>query len=141
MKIFPKEIIENSAEVFKFKHTTRSKIIYSTILLSILGLLISLPFIKVDVYTSSAGIIKPDTERISLSVINSGRIKFSALEDNLEVREGDTILITDNEILNQQLSHSNNQAEEVQTFIEDLSYLLRHENGKVVDLRTAKYVI
>ena len=96
MKIFPKEILENTAEVFQFKHTTKSKIIYGVFLVAILGALISLPFIKVDVYTSSTGLIKPNQERIPLSVINSGRVKFSILEDNLEVKQGDTILIIEN---------------------------------------------
>lgn len=71
MKIFPKEIIENSAEVFKFKHTTKSKIIYSLLLAAILIAFISLPFIKVDVYTSSIGLVKPNTERVSdNSIVN-----------------------------------------------------------------------
>lgn len=32
--IFPKEIVENTIEVHRFKHTVKSKIIYSILLLT-----------------------------------------------------------------------------------------------------------
>ncbi|QTD38433.1 hypothetical protein JL193_03810 [Polaribacter batillariae] len=43
-QIFPKEIIESTVEVHQFKHSNKSKIIYSIILLTLISALISLPF-------------------------------------------------------------------------------------------------
>ena len=51
-QIFPKEIIENTIQVHQFENTTKSKIIYTTILIVIVLLLIALPFVEVDVYKS-----------------------------------------------------------------------------------------
>lgn len=121
MKIFPKEIIENTAEVFKFKHTTKSKVIYSVILIAIIGAVVSLPFIDVDIYTSSTGIVKPNKDRVSISIINSGRVKFSAIEKNKEVKKSDTLLIIKSKIINEKLSYSNNRSKEIGLFIRDLN--------------------
>lgn len=141
MKIFPKEIIENSAEVFKFKHTTKSKIIYSIFLVAIVVALVSLPFIKIDVYTSSTGLIKPNQERIPLSIINSGRVKLSVVEDNLEVEEGDTLLIIENKIIDEQLRYSDSQTEEIRLFLDDLNYLVSEPSPNLLDLKSSKYRI
>lgn len=141
MKIFPKEILENTAEVFQFKHTTRSKIIYSVFLTAILAALIALPFIKIDVYTSSAGLIKPNQERVPLSIINSGRVKFSIVEDNLEVKEGDTILIIENKIIDEQLRYSDNEAEEMRMFLTDLEYLVAQDSPDITAVKSRKYRI
>lgn len=81
-QIFPKEIIENSVEVLVFKHQTRSKVIYTILLIAIFSILISLPFINVKIYTTARGIIKPDKERISLNVISSGKVIFSNISNN-----------------------------------------------------------
>lgn len=139
MNIFPKEIIENSAEVFKFKHTTTSKIIYSILLVTILGALISLPFIKVDVYTSSTGLVKPNKDRIPISLINSGRVKFSSIKDNKEVRVGDTVFIIENKIIDEQLKFSNSQAEDIQYFLKDLNYLVNTQSQNFNSIESAKY--
>ncbi|WP_261376393.1 hypothetical protein [Gillisia sp. Hel_I_86] len=139
MNIFPKEIIENSAEVFKFKHTTNSKIIYSILLVVILGALISLPFIKVDVYTSSTGLVKPNKDRVPISLINSGRVKFSAIKDNKEVNVGDTVFIIENKIIDEQLKFSNSQSEEIQYFLKDLYYLVNSQTPNFNSIASAKY--
>jgi len=64
-QIFPKEILGNTFEVHQFSHSRKSIIIYTVLLLLLLGILISLPLIKTDVYTSARGIIKSEKERVS----------------------------------------------------------------------------
>lgn len=139
MKIFPKEIIDDTTEVFRFRHTVSSKIIYGILLITIIGLFVALPFIKVDVYTSASGLVKPNLERVPVSVINSGRVKYSNIKDNLEVKEGDTILIIDNKTIDKQLQLSNKQAEEVAFYIKDLSYLTSSSDPILEHLRSDKY--
>lgn len=139
MKIFPKEIIDDTTEVFKFRHTVSSKIIYSIILITIIAFLVALPFIKVDVYTSAAGLVKPNLERVPVSVISSGQVKYSQIQDNLEVKEGDTILIIDNKTIDKRLQLSNKQSEEVAMYIKDLSYLTSSNNPSIKHLQSEKY--
>lgn len=65
--IFPKEILENTTQVHQFKHRKRSSIIYTTFLIALICIFISLPFIKVDVYTSSRGLLKSEKERVNFN--------------------------------------------------------------------------
>ena len=55
-QIFPKEIIDNTVEVHRFKHSLKSKIIYGIVLLSIIGIGASLPFVFLDIYSSVQGV-------------------------------------------------------------------------------------
>ena len=139
MKIFPKEILENTTQVFQFKHSTKSKIIYSIILFSIISVLISLPFIKVDIYTPATGIIKPNIERVPLLTINSGRVLYSILNENIQVQKGDTILIIENKLIEEELILGNRQMEQIESFIQDLNYLLSTSNPNIKNLFTGKY--
>lgn len=58
-KLFPKEIIENTAEKNFKRHSVQTKIIYSASLLFFGVSLIVLPFIHVNVNVKSIGVIKP----------------------------------------------------------------------------------
>jgi len=88
---------------------------------------------------SSAGLVKPNTERVPISLINSGRVKYSTMRDNLEVKAGDTLLIIENKIIEEQLSFSNNQGQELNQFIRDLSYLTSKDAPRLEGLKSAKY--
>lgn len=138
-QIFPKEILESTLEAHQFKHGTKSKVIYTIIIIAILVLLISLPFIKVDVYTSAHGIIKPDKERLSVSSLNSGKIVSVNLRNNKRVQEGDTLLVLDNTIINEKLKLSSNQISDIRLFINDLTYLIENKSVSVVNIASPKY--
>ena len=138
-QIFPKEILESTLEAHQFKHGTKSKVIYTIIIIAILVLLISLPFIKVDVYTSAHGIIKPDKERLSVASLNSGKIVSVNLRNNKRVQEGDTLLVLDNTIINEKLKLSSNQILDIRLFINDLTYLIENKSVSVVNIASPKY--
>lgn len=95
-QIFPREIIDATAEVHQFKHATKSKIIYSIILLALLSVLVALPFIEVTIYNTSQGLIRSDKERILLQSSNSGKVIYHKLYNNLNVNKGDTLLMINN---------------------------------------------
>ena len=75
-QIFPKEFLENTNEAHQFRNSKKSKRIYVGILFLICGVLFSLPFIKVDLYTSVRGIIKTQQKRIPLRITQSGLVAF-----------------------------------------------------------------
>jgi len=122
-QIFPKEIIENTLEVHQFKHTHKSKIIYSFILTGLIITLISLPFIKITIYNSSQGIIRADKERILLQNSNSGKVLYHQLQNNLFVKKGDTLLMINNIAITQQINTTSSLLKETTQFIEDLKHL------------------
>ena len=122
-QLFPKEILENTVEVHQFKHTHKSKIIYSIILLTLIAALISLPFINVTIYNTSQGLIRPDKERILLQSSNSGKVVFHQLKNNLQVKKGDTLLLINNLAITQKLNTTTSLLRETKSFVEDLKLL------------------
>jgi len=56
--IFPKEIIEYSVEWHRYQHLRKSKIIYTVLLASFSLMIIAIPFVKIELYTSSHGVIR-----------------------------------------------------------------------------------
>ncbi len=139
-EIFPKEIINSTVEVHQFKHKTRSKIIYSIILLSLIAIIAALPFVKVDIYTSARGLIKPDKERLTLTSINSGRVIFTNIKNNRYVQKGDTLLILNNTMINEKLNLSKKQTEDINLFIDDLTYLINTKHIQHGKIKSPKYI-
>lgn len=138
-QIFPKEILESTVEVHQFKHRTKSKVIYSVILLAIITFITSLPFIKLDVYTSARGIIKPDKERLSITSLNSGKVLVTNVKNNRLVNKGDTLLVVDNTIINEKLKLSSQQIKDLNLFITDLTYLVENKHINLNSIQSPKY--
>ena len=122
-QIFPKEIIENTVEVHQFKHTNKSKIIYGIILISLIAALVSLPFIKITIYNTSQGLIRPDKERILLQSSTNGKVVFHQLRNNFQVKKGDTLLLLNNLAITQKIENTTSQLNETKIFINDLELL------------------
>uniref|UniRef100_UPI003D0D026A HlyD family secretion protein n=1 Tax=Tenacibaculum sp. TaxID=1906242 RepID=UPI003D0D026A len=137
-QIFPKEIIENSIEAHQFKHSNKSKIIYSIILVTLIIILVSLPFIKITIYNTSQGLIRPDKERVLLQNSTSGKIIFHQLKNNLEIHKGDTLLLVNNLAITQKIKNTISLLNEIKTFIEDLEFLSKNKQPNY-KLKSLKY--
>lgn len=138
-QIFPKEILDNTVEVFYYKHSTTSKWIYLVILLALIGVFISLPFISINVYTSARGIIKPNKERIVLNSLHQGKVIFNNVYNNRNVKKGDTLLIIENNQIEEQLKLKSLEIKEVENFISDIKHLLSNNKRKYQNLISDKY--
>lgn len=122
-QIFPKEIVENSVEVLRFKHKITSKIIYSILLLALICILVSLPFIHLNIYSSSRGILKAEKERNKITSLYNGKINYLPIKENQYVNKGDTLLMLDNTIVKQKSTLLTQNLEENSIFINDLILL------------------
>jgi len=138
-EIFPKEIIENTIEVHRFKHTVKSKIIYSILLLSIIGIGISLPYISLDIYSSAQGILKSEKERNQITSLYSGKIQQIYMSENVYVQKGDTLLIISNAIGKEKESLLIKQLEEKRLFVSDLVYLTSKKLIRYDSLKSILY--
>ena len=138
-QIFPKEFLENTNEAHQFRHSKKSKRIYVGILFLICGVLFSLPFINVDLYTSVRGIIKTQQERIPLRITQSGQVVFTRLQPHRSVSKGDTLLKIAHPILDEKKNLLRVKLKEHQIFIEDLRQLTQETNPKIQGLKTANY--
>ncbi len=137
--IFPKEIIANTVEVHQFKHQTKNKVIYTILIISVLCLCASLPFIFMDIYSSAQGILKSHKERNQITSLHSGKIKTIFIEENKYVQQGDTLLTIDNAAGLAKLKLLNDQLEEVEKFICDLNYLSNTKSLSLDSLHSFLY--
>lgn len=138
-QLFPKEIVENTVEVHQFIYSKRSQAIYIALLVLIVGALLSLPFIKVNIYTSVRGIIKPSQERITLRITQTGQVISTLLFPNTLVAKGDTLLQLAHPILDEKKALIKKQMEDHQSFIRDLSLLTKNPTNQHLSLLTTNY--
>ena len=131
--IFPEEILKSTVEYHIAMHSKKTNILFWTIFLSLLGIAFAMPFINIDLYTTSRGLIVPKEKKISLHAPSSGRISEFYIEENKKVNAGDTLLIIDHNILDEKSKLYNIQLEEYQNYIKDLQNLLQK---KYSELRT-----
>lgn len=84
--------LEDSTLDLIFRRRVRSHPMGYVLLASILMVIISLPLVKVDVFTSVRGMVRPVSESSELFSSRGGMVKRSMLKDNLEVEAGDTLV-------------------------------------------------
>ncbi len=138
-KIFPKEILDNTTQVHQFKHSKKSSVIYTTFLIALIGVFISLPFIKIDVYSSSTGILKPEKERINLTTIYTGKVLKNSIVVNKQVQKGDTLLVLDDYNIENKLELINLNITESKKFVHDINYLLKNKRIVLDSIYSQKY--
>ena len=92
-QLYPGEYGEDSIERHLARHSSRSQVIYLTIVLVVLVAIASLPLIKVNVSVQSAGIIRPLTEKHELKARTTGVVEKVLVRQNQAVKAGDPLLI------------------------------------------------
>jgi len=90
-----------------------------------------LPFIEIDLYTTSRGRIISQENIVSIYPPASGRISVYNIYENKKVKKGDTLLIIDQKILQEQKKLLELQLKSYQDFIEDLTKLLSKGYDKI----------
>lgn len=134
--IFPEDILHNTVEYHIAQHSKKTNLIFWIIFLVLLGTFISLPFIYVDIYTTSSGVITSHERPVSLSAPASGKITYFNLIENQPVSKGDTLLIVNQKILEERDKLMDSQKEDIEGFIIDLNYLIK---GRYSSVKTNKY--
>lgn len=122
-QLFPNEIIENTQESNFSTHSVTSKIIYSTVVLSLIGLIVTLPFINVDVGVRSQGIIRPVTEVIQIMSPVSGYIGQINARENDFLKKGEILATIEAPQLKEQIRFNLGRQEELTTYLTDLNTL------------------
>lgn len=112
-------------------------IVYSTILIFIIGVIISLPIIKIPISTSARGIVRASQENIPISTMVSGRVIQNHLEkNNQNISKGDTLFIITAEQLDTQKQFQQNQSADYNAQLSDLTKL---SAGNFTGLQTGQY--
>ncbi len=134
--IFPPEIIEDTTESLFVRHNTRSRIIYLIVVISIAVMLVSLPFIYVEISTQASGVIRSPYENNQLQAAVYGEIIEIFITENAEVKKGDTLLILNSAYIQEQINRKEEKIKENASFIEDIRLLLTRDEK---NLSTPKY--
>lgn len=134
--IFPEDILHNTVEYHIAKHSKKTNLIFWIIFLALSGALIALPFIEVDIYTTSRGLITSHEKPVSLHAPVSGRITYFNLIENKTVLKGDTLLIINQRILEERDHLMDSQKEDIEAFIIDLNHLIK---GQYSSVKTNQY--
>ncbi len=123
--IFPKEILDHTSELYRHNFLKRSQAIYMILLISLLLIGAALPFIKIDLYTTSPGMIRPSKERNLITSPINGKIDDVRIGENSSVKEGDTLVILDDSSISQELALIEEQTDTLKLYIKDLKLMCR----------------
>lgn len=108
-----------------------SRIIYLIILLLIISLIASLPFLKFDLSVKAGGIIRPMEERIEIKAMVPGRLKHFAVSEGDLVNKGDLIFTLDDSLLISEISSQKKELEKRLHYAEDLNHLIKNNAGLI----------
>jgi len=121
--IFPKEILDYTSELYRYNFLKRSQVIYVVLLASLVICSVALPFIKIDLYTASPGMIRPGKERNLITSPINGKINDMLIAENSSVKVGDTLVILDDSSISQEIALMEEQTDTLKLYIEDLRLL------------------
>jgi multidrug resistance efflux pump len=141
--LFTFSTLQNSLEAYSIAITTRSKVIYWIIIVSIIMIIVALPLIYVDVSVQARGFFQPDIEKQIITAPFSGKVLYSSLHTGKKIQKGDTLLIIDSETLKARKEVLKNMIAETDASVSDLDILTRMdpmtENLLSQDLKTQRY--
>jgi HlyD family secretion protein len=127
-QLFPIEIQEYTVQNFYKRRQVTSKIIYAIIIFLFAGIIISLPFIYVDVTTQSRGVVRSAGENNGIQSAIYAEIDKTVLFENKNVKKGDTLIWFKTEELDEQIKRLRGKQAENSMFIEDMNLLLSDNN-------------
>ena len=123
--IFPEEILNNTIQYHVVKHNKKTSILFFVTFFALLIACLSLPFIYVDIYTTSRGTVISQEKKLNIYAPINGKISFFKIEENQKVKKGDTLLIIDHKILKERESLNSEQSSENSVYLNDLNNLIQ----------------
>ena len=137
--IFPKEILDHSSELYRYHFLKKSQTIYVILLLSIICISAALPFIKIDLYTASLGMIRPSKERNLITSPINGKINNIYIVENSSVKKGDTLVSLDDSSVSQDLELIEEQLDSLNLYLLDLKLMCHARIVRSDSLMTTLY--
>jgi len=120
--LLPVDTIKNRASFYLAQMKTGNKI-YTTLLIIFPIILISLPFINIDITFQSRGQIRSIMDSNTIITNVSAKIKSITFQENQSVEKGDTLLTLSTDILNEKIKYNQTKIIEANAFINDLTQL------------------
>lgn len=109
--------------------SVRSQLIYTTVLLALVGAVAVLPFVYVDVSVRSSGLVRPVAERSEVKAQMGGMVAALYVREGQAVRAGQPLLRLQTDVLDTKLRLLSAQQTEKAAYIEDLQQLTQLTNA------------
>ena len=123
MTLLPLELVSNSIDAYISKHPTNSQKIYWVVLVAVVAVFVSLPFVYVDVSVQDAGIIRPAAEKTEIKAPITEFVDSVYICEGSKVNKGDTILTFRTNASNYKINYHQGRLNDLQQHIHDLQYL------------------
>ncbi|AWW31303.1 multidrug transporter [Echinicola strongylocentroti] len=131
--IFPASIVNQTTEYYQGKISVRSKVIYTSVLVALAVMLVSLPFIYVDVSVSARGSFQTSLGRNEIHAPVSGRVSSINIVENESVKQGQVLAEIKSDQVDLEIDGVNSRKALVQNFIADLRKLMKVSPNQIDD--------
>ena len=138
------DVNDSNLIAYKYKISTRSKVIYIATVLAVIIALSAMPFIYIQISIISHGLIQSDVEKTELLTPVNGRIIKIRMKDNQKLSRGDTLLLIDGSLPGKKSDLLQQRFFQLEQLLKDADQLLEFDYKTVVqntdlNLRTAQY--
>ena len=127
MQFIPSEIVKESIDNYITKNTTASQIIYWVLLLTVVAVIISLPFIYVDISIQEQGIIRPLVEKTEIKASITEFVDSVYVKEGQVMNQGDTILTFRRSTSDYKIRYQQKRIHDFQEHLNDLRLLVKGE--------------
>ncbi len=122
-RIFPAEMMQDSAYAWLPRVQPKSQIIYTLVLGAVVAALIASIFIKVDVSVNVPGLVRPITEKSELRSLTSASISKVHVQEGEHVTAGQLLLSLKQEVTDNKLDQAGFELSQRETHMHDLALL------------------
>jgi len=140
-KIFPPEIVDSSVESHFHKFSKFSNVIYIFTILLVIGIGISLFFIKTDISVQSAGIIRSLSDPVDITSPTVAEVIKTDIAENRLVKKGDTLVWLNSEKLKERIEYLNSIIIQNNDFQNDLKVLLDGKYSPILETELFKSIL
>ncbi|SHK03710.1 HlyD family secretion protein [Tangfeifania diversioriginum] len=140
-KIFPPEIVDSSVESHFHKFSKFSNVIYIFTILLVIGIGISLFFIKTDISVQSAGIIRSLSDPVDITSPTVAEVIKTDIAENRLVKKGDTLVWLNSEKLKERIEYLNSIIIQNNDFQNDLKVLLDGKYSPTLETELFKSIL
>ena len=127
MQFIPSEIIKESIDNYITQYTETSQKIYCVILLTVIAVMVSLPFIYVDISIQEQGIIRPLAEKTEIKASITEFVDSVYVQEGQVMNQGDTILTFRRSAPDYKIRYQQKRVNDFQEHLSDLRLLVKGE--------------
>lgn len=133
-QLYPSDIAGSTVEHHIAQHSSKSQMVFITIIIALFSALVALPLIKVDVSVRGAGIVRPNSEKMNVKPLVSSVISDIYFKEGDVVQSGELILRLNAHDIESKIELKKSLQSDNLNFIKDLKRLVQlreSEEGQI----------